>query len=213
MMSMTRKIDARVPALPSLFERWTWDFECQTIYITTHCLICSHDHENLFERWKLLDTSLRYIKTMKHRSPIEINPMMNQETDWGLKPYSLHTERQRSRMTHSYRYSKQLAGKSIRRKSNQPREKGRFCLVWREKKPSLWINRQPIPPLFLKTGYRQTDESFLYRLTDAMLSIWRITALQSLLVIVNLNLNLFDKRSIAQKERVETGRLICILHE
>ena len=46
-----------------------------------------------------------------------------------------------------------------------------------------------------------------------MLLVWRITALQSLLVEVNLNLNLFDKRSIAEKERVETGRLICILRE
>ena len=69
------------------------DFESQTIYISTHCLTCSQDHENLFERCKRLNPDLRNIKTMKHLSVIEMKSAISQEMDWGLKTV-FSTERQ-----------------------------------------------------------------------------------------------------------------------
>ena len=85
MMSMSRKGYASLAALPSLFARSTRDFESQTIYISTHCLTCSHDHENLFEWRKLLNPEQTSIKTMTQLSTIEMKSRIEQEMDCGFK--------------------------------------------------------------------------------------------------------------------------------
>lgn len=55
MMSIGRKSYARSSVLPSLFARSTRDVKSQTVYISTHCLTCSHNHKNLFEWCKMLN--------------------------------------------------------------------------------------------------------------------------------------------------------------
>ena len=146
MMPLSRKSYASLLVLPSRFARSTRDFESQTIYISTHCLTCSHDHENIFERCRLLNPDLRNIKTMKHLSYIHMKSTIDNERWIALsKFYSTHnhkqTERQWSPMSHSTRSSSEQERK--RRKSDESsRKKERFRLIWRDIK-TVTLN-QPI---------------------------------------------------------------------
>ena len=86
MMSMSPKDYASLPALLSLFLRTTRHFPTQPIYyISTHSPSCSHNHENLFERRKLLNPYQTNIKTMKQLSIIQIKTAINRGMDWGFK--------------------------------------------------------------------------------------------------------------------------------
>jgi hypothetical protein len=168
---MSRKSYASVPALPSLFARSTWDFKSQTIYITTYCLTCSQDHENLFEGCKILNPDLRNMKALRHLSPIEIKPTINQGMDWCLKTV-LSTDREVVNPNES-RHSifELISRKTKRRESDQSRERERDS-AWSDVIKLVTLN-QPTTysTVVLKTGYRQTDKSFLYRLTDCTLSV------------------------------------------